>query len=252
MTNPVEAASPPALPLFHTAIVPLSAQLHGGLRLNRDAGYGYTAGAATVPIGIGEFEAAAHSYPILFADATPPVPVVLVGVRAGWNLFVNETGAWMPGAYVPALVRAFPFAIIEDGGGGTRQLGFEADAACISPTTGLPLFENGQPTTLVSEAVAFCEACQADLNASLNFGAALDRTRLLEPQSATIEVKGGGTVNIDGFRIVDRRRLAALHDEVLLAWRWRDWLLPLYAHLFSAGNWVPFTELATRQLAARQ
>jgi hypothetical protein len=253
MTNAIQAAVPPVpMPMFHTAIAPLNSELHAALKLNRDTGYGYSAGAATVPIGIGEFEAAAHSYPILFTDATPPVPVVLLGVRAGWNLFVNETGAWMPGAYVPALVRAFPFAIIEDATAGTRQFGFEADAACISPATGLPLFEDGKPTQIVSDAVAFCEACQAELNASLAFGAALERARLLEPQSATIEVRGGATVKIDGFRTVDRNRLQALHDEVLLAWRSRNWLLALYAHLFSAANWVPFTELATSQLAARQ
>ena len=135
---------------------------------------------------------------------------------------------------------------------GTRLFGFEADAACISPTTGLPLFEDGKATSVVNDAIAFCEACQAELNESSAFGAALARTRLLEPQSATIELKGGGKVNIDGFRTVDRNRLAAVHDEVLLAWRSRNWLLPLYAHLFSAANWVPFTELATSQLAARQ
>jgi len=253
MTNAIQAAAPAAaLPMFHSNIVPIHAELHAPLRLNRDAGFGYAAGAVTVPIGLGEFEAAAHSYPILFTDASPPVPVVLLGVRPGWNLFVNDTGAWMPGAYVPALVRAFPFVFIEDAAAGTRQFGFEADAACISPTTGLPLFEDGKPTSVVSDAAAFCEACQAQMNASNAFGTALDRAHLLEPQSATIEVKGGGTVNIDGFRTVNRNRLAAVHDEVLLAWRSRDWLLPLYAHLFSAANWVPFTELATSQLAARR
>jgi tetratricopeptide (TPR) repeat protein len=251
MTNANQTAAP-ALSMFHSNIVPLNAELHATLKLNRSVGFGYSAGAATVPIGLGEFEAAARSYPILFTDASPPIPVVLLGVRAGWNMFVNETGSWMPGAYIPALVTAFPFAIIEDAAGGTRQFGFEVDAACVSPTTGLALFEDGKPTSAVSEAFAFCDACQTSLNESIVFGAALDRAQLLMPQTATIEIKGGGTVTIDGFRTVDRNRLAAVHDEVLLAWRLRNWLLPLYAHVFSAANWVPFTELATSQLAARQ
>lgn len=240
------------LPMFHNNIVPINVELHGKLKFNRGTGYGYTAGTATVPIGIGEFELAARSYPILFTDATPPLPVVLLGVRNGWNLFVNEMGAWMPGAYIPALVRAFPFALILDETNGTREFGFEADAACISPTTGQPLFEDGKPASILNEAVAFCDACQADLKEAVSFGAALERTHILEPQSATIDVEGGGSVTIDGFRSIDRNRLAAVHDEVILAWRSRNWLLPLYAHLFSAANWVPFTELATSQLAARR
>jgi hypothetical protein len=246
------ATPAPALPMFHTNIVPLNGGLHGELKLNRDAGVGYSAGAATIPIGIDEFEAAAHSYPILFTESTPPMPVVLVGVRTGWNLFVNDVGAWMTGAYVPALVRAFPFAIIEDEATGTRQLGFEADAACISPSTGVPLFEDGKPSNVVAEALTFCSACQSAMNESLNFAAALDRARILVPQSVTIEPKGGGAVTIDGFRTIDRSRLATVLDDVFLAWRARNWLPALYGHIFSAANWVPFTELATTQLAGRQ
>ena len=253
MTNATQAPAPAqAPPIFHTRIAALNAARHGGLRLNRDAGYGFAAGVATVPIGVAEFEAAARSYPILFTDGPSPIPVVLLGFRAGWNLFINDTGAWMPGAYVPALVRAFPFVIIDNDVTGTQEFGFEPDAACISPTTGQPMFENGQPAQVLKDALAFCNACQAELNASLAFGTALERAQLLTPQSATIEPKGGAKVTIDGFRTVDRTRLAALNDDVFLAWRARDWLLPLYAHLLSAANWLPFTELATRQLSARK
>jgi len=242
-----------AQPMFHTRIVPLDAALHGELKLNRDAGFGFSAGAATAPIGIDEFEAAAHSYPILFTDGTPPIPVVLLGFRPGWNLFVNDLGAWMQGAYVPAIVRAFPFAIIESENSETRLLGFESDAACITPSTGLPLFDGRDPTAVIKDAFAFCQACQAGMNESVNFGAALDRARILSPpQSAKIEAEGGASVTIDGFRTVDRGKLAAVLDDVILGWRSRNWLLPLYAHLLSAANWVPFTELATAQLAARQ
>jgi hypothetical protein len=180
------------------------------------------------------------------------MPVVLLGIRPGWNLFVNDAGAWMAGAYVPALVRAFPFAILEDDATGAKQLGLEGDAACISVSTGLPLFENGQPGSIAAEAFAFCTACQAGLSESSNFGAALDRARVLVPQSVKIEVTGGSVSTIDGFRTVDRNRLAGVHDDVFLAWRSRNWLPALYAHMLSAANWVPFTELATAQLAARQ
>jgi hypothetical protein len=238
--------------MFHSRIVPLDAELHGELKLNRDAGFGFSAGVATAPIGIDEFEVAAHSYPILFTDGSPPIPIVLLGFRPGWNLFVNDLGGWMQGAYVPAIVRAFPFAIIESENSATRQLGFESDAACITPSTGLPLFDGGNPTTVVRDALAFCQACQASMNESINFGAALERARVLEPQSVTIETTGGAKASIDGFRTVDRNKLAAVLDDVILSWRSRNWLLPLYAHLLSAANWLPFTELATAQLSARQ
>jgi hypothetical protein len=252
MNDVASAKAQPPQPLFHTNIVPVSVERHAGLRLNRDAGFGFCAGAATLPIGLGEFEAAANSYPILFTDATPAVPVVLLGIRQGWNLFVGETGAWMAGAYVPAIVRAFPFAIINDAETGVRQVGFEADAACISPSTGLPLFDNGQPTTVVHDAVAFCEAVEADLNQAAAFGTAIEAAGVLQPGDATIAAEGGASARIAGYRTVDPVRLAAVTDDVFLEWRRRNWLGPLYAHLFSAANWVPFTELVVAQLNARQ
>ena len=237
--------------MFHSNVVPLTPDSHGTFRLNRGSGFGYCAGAAVMPIGIDEFESAARSYPILFTDESPPVPVVLLGFRDGWNLFINEFGAWAPGAYVPSVARAFPFAMIE-GDGGSRGLGIEADAACISPTTGDPLFENSEPASLVSDATAFCEACEANLKESIAFGAALERTGVLQPQAANIEVQGGGSVGINGFRTVDRNLLAEMPDDVLLGLRSHNWLLPLYAQLISAANWIPFAELATSQLAARR
>jgi hypothetical protein len=56
MTNASSPTAALSLPLFHTNIVPLDAARHSALKLNRDAGYGYSAGAETVPIGLSEFE----------------------------------------------------------------------------------------------------------------------------------------------------------------------------------------------------
>jgi hypothetical protein len=245
-------AATPRLPLFHENIVPLDPIRHGSLKLDRNTGFGYAAAAEIVPIGLGEFEVAAHSYPILFAGEPQPVAVVVLGIGKGWNLFVNAAGIWMPGAYVPALVRAYPFVFIAEEGGGSRSLGIEADAACLGPENGQKLFDDGNPTAVLSEAVAFCNACEESLADAAGFAAALDEAGVLVPKEATIEAKTGGTARITGFKTVDPEKLAAVPDDVFLDWRRRNWLAPLFAHLFSAANWLPFTELAITALATRQ
>ena len=240
------------LPLFHKNIVALDPIRHGALKLDRGTGYGYSAAAEIVPIGLGEFEAAAHFYPILFAGEPQPIAVVVLGIGKGWNLFVNAQGIWMPGAYVPALVRAYPFVFIAEEGGGSRWLGIEADVACLGQKAGQSLFDEGKPTAVLSEAVAFCNACEASLADAAGFAAALDEAGVLVPKEATIEAKTGGTAHITGFKTVDPEKLAAVPDDVFLDWRRRNWLPPLFAHLFSAANWLPFTELAINALATRQ
>jgi len=252
MSSSSGAAAATRLPLFHQNIVPLDPLRHGALKLDRGTGYGYASAAEIVPIGLGEFDSAAHSYPILFAGEPQPVAVVMLGIRQGWNLFVNAQGIWMPGAYVPALVRAYPFVFIAEEGGISRWLGIEADAVCLGTETGLPLFDEGKPTAVLSEAVALCNACEASLADAAGFAAALDEAGVLVPKEATIEAKTGGTAHIAGFKTVDPEKLAAVPDDVFLDWRRRNWLMPLFAHLFSAANWLPFTELAITALATRQ
>src|SRR5258708_36939676 len=100
------------LPLFHKNIVPLDPLRHAALKLDRGTGYGYAAAAEIVPIGLGEFDSAAHSYPILFAGEEQPIAVVMLGVVRGWSLFVNAEGGGMPGAHGPALVRRYPVVVV--------------------------------------------------------------------------------------------------------------------------------------------
>ena len=67
----------PVLPLFFRRVVGVNPQLHGNLRLNKQAGYAFAASAQSVPVALTEFEAAAQHYPIVFTTGPNPVPVAL-------------------------------------------------------------------------------------------------------------------------------------------------------------------------------
>ena len=79
----------PSLPLFYTKVVGVNPNLHGAVRLNRAAGYGFAAGAASIPVGLGEFGLVARHYPIVFAAGAIPAPVALVGINEVGNLYVD-------------------------------------------------------------------------------------------------------------------------------------------------------------------
>src|SRR5258706_14040701 len=68
-------------------------------------------------LSLGEFVAAARDYPIVFApgDAGKSfAPVILLGLEAGVNLFLDESGEWQRDAYFPAYVRRFPFCLSKE------------------------------------------------------------------------------------------------------------------------------------------
>lgn len=234
----------PQLPLLHKQIVPLNSSAHGALQLDRGVGYRYCSDADFVPLGLQEFPAAGLYYPILFTGGEQPVPVALLGIHHGFNLFVDRQGSWMPNAYVPAFVRAYPFIFLDDVVTGARAVGIEADAECLSSERGQKLFEDGQPTAMLTEAVSFCESCRTSLDEARSFGEALEQAGLLETRDAAISFSYGGTARVTGFRAVDPRRIEEVSDLTFLEWRRRDWLAPLFAHLMSAGNWAQFIELA--------
>ena len=169
--------------------------------------------------------------------------MALLGLAEAVNLFVQD-GAWRPDTYVPAYVRAFPFIFVEDASSKSVYVGMEPDAACLSTTTGTPLFEDGKPTGALNEAVGFCSAFRDNLNASAAFGRALQENNLLEEEEATVNFTAGGTAKIRGFKILRAERLDQVSDETYLDWRRRGWISAIYAHLHSAARWGRLIEMA--------
>ena len=239
-----EMTARPVMPLFFKRIVGVNPSLHSGLRLDRSGGYGFSAHAQSVPIGLGEFEAVAQHFPILFTTGASPTAVGLLGLTEGANLFVQPDGKWRPDTYVPAYVRSFPFIFVEDDKTKTLFVGMEPDADCLRPDSGAPLFEDGKPTPALNDAIQFCQAFRDNLAAASAFGRALDAQGLLEDEEATINFTAGGGTRIRGFKILKPERLDKVSDETYLDWRRRGWIAAIYAHLYSSARWGRLIELS--------
>jgi hypothetical protein len=240
-----DAAAPaPPLPLFFTNVVGINPDRHSALRLDRGTGYGFAAGAASIPLGLGEFAMAAQHYPIVFAAGPVAAPVALVGLNDLGNLFVDPAGAWRAGAYVPAYLRAWPFVFVQDPARTTTYVAMEQDAACLGTAQGVPLFEDGKPTPAMTEAVQFCASFRDNLAASAAFAAALDAAGLLQEEEATVNFTAGGSTRVRGFKVIRPDKLDQVPDDTFLDWRRRGWLGAAYAHLHSAGNWARLIDLA--------
>lgn len=245
MSETATAPTAPSLPLFYSRVVGVNPSLHGQIYLDRSVGFGFAAKAQSIPIGIGEFEAVARHYPILFTAGPAPVPVALVGLNESGNLFVGADGAWRADGYVPAYARAFPFIFVEDEAAGTTYVGMESEAACLNEAgRGSRLFEDGNPTPALNEAVSFCSALRDNLRAGATLARALDAAGLLREEEATINFTAGGAAKIRGFKMMRPEKLDGVSDEMFLDWRRRGWMGAIYAHLHSAANWARLIDLA--------
>jgi len=234
----------PGLPLFFRAVEAISPERHGGLLLDRAAGFAFAAAGQTLPLGLGEFELASRHYPVLFAAGAVPMPVVLMGLAETGNLFILPDGSWRPDAYVPAYLRAYPFVYVEDRARNTAFVGIDPTAACLHTGRGAALFEDGKPSAALNEAVTFCNTFRDNLAAAAAFGRAMEAAGLLREEEATIRYQGGGAGRVRGFKVLQVDRLDAVPDETFLDWRRRGWLGPIYAHLHSTARWSRLMELA--------
>ena len=240
----------PQMPLFFTNVTGVNPGETPELRLDRDHGHAFAAKAQTIPVGLGEFEAAARTYPILYTTGPNPVPVALVGLDASGNLFVGPDGKWRVDTYIPAYVRCFPFVLIDDPTSGSTFIGMEANSPALSMNVGDRLFEDGKPTPLLNDAIGLCTTVRDNIAAASAMARALAAEGLLEDEEAHVTFTGGGDLHIRGFQLLRADRLDGVSDATFLEWRRRGWLGAIYAQLYSSAQWGRLIELASAERAA--
>jgi len=224
--------------LFYQQPEALNREKHGDLCLKTDVDYSFARSANAVPLNAIEFAVALKHYPIVFTAEPPHVPVAILGLRQGQNLYIDAAGAWDKGSYVPAYVRRYPFFLV-----GAAQNGNKL-ALCVDMASNLverggarPLFDGGEPSVVAKRVLEFCGTYMTQQDVTRQFTAAVQEHDLLSERSIEIARRSGGKVTLKGFRTIDEAKFRALPDDVFLTWRKRGWLHPIYAHLMSLSNW---------------
>jgi hypothetical protein len=66
-----------------------------------------------VPLTVTEFAPAALTFPVIFAG-DDRVPLAVMGLNTGENLFIGADGSIEPNVYIPAYIRRYPFVLAND------------------------------------------------------------------------------------------------------------------------------------------
>ena len=237
------------MPLLYRNPRPLSAERHKDRLYTPPKDFRFASGLNSVVVCGNEFPLAQRFYPIVFTAREPVAALAVLGLQRDENLFVDETGAWAEGAYVPAYVRRYPFIFME-GAGDQLVLCIDEESSALTETEGQKLFDKDQPTPLVAEALRFSAAFHKQAKDTTEFARALDEHKLLVENTANVTLKAGRHFSLSGFRVIDERKFNELPNEVILDWRKKGWLALVYCHLLSMANWNRLSELAARRIAA--
>lgn len=221
----------------------MSQQRHRDWYIKTGTDYGFAGKVNSVPLVAAEVTVAAQSYPIVFAGEGDLVPVVLLGIRDGENLFVDKDGKW-DAKYVPAFVRRYPFVFSSTDEGKTFTLCLDEDFAGVNTEgKGERLFDkDGERTQYLKNVLNFLQVYQAQFQRTQALCRKLADLDLFEPMQAQVRLKSGQTLTLGGFKVVNRNKLKALPAETLGELAKADELEVIYAHLASLRQFGPMVE----------
>lgn len=225
-----------ALPLFFKDLTPLSSVDHASWKARPIESAPWLAEQHAVPITVDEFSAAQRNFPIIFTAGENPVPLALMGLNEGVNVFMGEDGRFSEQVYVPAYVRRYPFML--------AKLRDDSDelSVCFDPTAGAigafdegdALFEDGQPTEATKQILTFCEQfeqagqrTQAFMNELVESGLLMDGEMSIQPDPDKPPFL------YRGFQMVNEEKLRELRGDQLRKMNQSGFLPLVYAHLMS-------------------
>jgi len=235
---PDQSADPaPGLPILYQRPVAVTSDRLAGRSFVRAADFSYARGAHLVPINALQIVDAAASFPVIFGAEAPFMTIAVLGLRAGENLFVEADGRWADGHPVPDYIRRYPFILKHSGEAHGFALCVDDASPMIVDGDGAPFYEDGAHSAMVEQVLQSCLAYQRQSEVTHAFAAAIADSGVLVPHKDIETGPGGGKVKLDGFRMIDKKKLDALPDATILEWRRNGYLDFVYLHLVSLRTW---------------
>jgi hypothetical protein len=250
MTEMATAAPNQMMPLFYNSLEPLNAVQHGKMKIRPVEKSPVMGRTHAIPVTVDEFGLVQRHYPIIFSVGENPIPLALMGLNEGINVFLDEDGRTQdPTLYIPAYLRRYPFLL--------ARLSQESDelSLCFDPTSGAvgefdegeALFDGDQPSETTKAILNFCEQFETAGQRTAAFIDELKKSELLMEGEVAIQPQGYEQPFIyRGFRMVDEEKLRELRGDELRKMNQNGVLPLLYAHLFSLSQ---MREVFGRQVA---
>jgi hypothetical protein len=241
--------------LFYNAPEPLNREQHAKLGLvHKDKPYSFALGGTAVPVAVTEFAPTALSYPIIFAGEDR-IPLAVMGLNTGENLFVKADGAFEIGAYIPAYIRRYPFVLANDDAQDRLIVCIDRGSSLLAEGGDTPLFDDkGEPTEYTQNCIKFCDDFEIERRRTDSFVQLLKDNDLFElkkaiftPQDANGQI--GEPQTVAEYFGVSEEKLNALSPEKTKELQTSGALAQIYAHLVSLAGWDRLIALATLRQA---
>lgn len=236
--------------LFYQQPEPLAPELHGKLGVKQsERPFKFARAGHAVPLTVGEFPLAAVTGPIIFVGEDK-TPIAVMGLNSGENMFVDETGLFEPGVYIPAYIRRYPFVYAQDDAAQQMVLCIDRKADFIVEGGDMPFFnKDGTPSDYTQRCMEFCNNFEQERQRTMAFVQVLKELDLFETKTASftpVNADGsqGESQKIAEYFGVSEEKLNQLPADKIIELRDNGALGQIYAHLISLVGWDRLMALA--------
>ncbi len=233
-------------------VVPVNKERHASTKIKDISSFDFASKFHIAYVTMHEFTRTASIFPIVFLedkDKDEFRPVVLMGLNAGENLFVDANGKWQA-SYVPAIIRRYPFALTPGAGNDQYVVCIDEASDLVSDAEGAALFDQkGEPTQVIENVKRYLAELQQMDALTRDFCKFLATHNMFTPLN--MRVRDNDKVkNVSGCYVVNEERLNGLSDERFLEIKNKSYLAPLYAHLISLAQTERLVKLQDDKTAA--
>lgn len=233
------ASAPQAqLPLFYNDLMPLNKRDHAQWKARTLESANFLKNQHAVPLTVDEFAECQRDYPIVFSSGDNPLPLALMGLNEGANVFVDENGKVTEQVYLPAYVRRYPYMLAK------LNENSEELSLCFDPSSGVlgqfdqgeaVFTEAGEPTEHTQAVLKFCERFEEAGMRTRNFMNELKDAGLLMDGEIAITQNDNPEKPFvyRGFQMVDENKLRELPEAKIVEYHKNGMLAMIHAHLFS-------------------
>src|SRR5437763_929729 len=234
------AAPTDAMPMFYNTVEPINLDQHGKMRVRGITSMPAMGATHAVPLTVDEFALVQRHYPIVFSAGGAPVPIALMGLNEGVNVYLDADGKPLdPHIYIPAYLRRYPFLL--------ARLRPDTDelSLCYDSTSGAIgdfdegelLFDGTEPSDATKAILQFCEQFEAAGLGTNAFIEELGKSDLLMGGAVAIQPEGFDQPFVyRGFRMVDEEKIRNLRGDELRKMNQNGMLPLIFAHLFSLSQ----------------
>lgn len=237
------------LPPLYNDLVVLSRDQHANYKLRQSTKAPFLSHFHAVPLTVEEFPLVQRFMPIVFTQGKEALPLGLMGLNEGVNVFFDEEGNLLQeNMYIPAYIRRYPFMLVP------LQQNSSELSLCLDPSAdtvgefedGEALFANGEPTELTQNVLAFNEQFEQSAMNTTAFINEVNELGLLREEEIQIELPGAPQpFTYRGFQVIDEQKLRDLRGDQLRKMAQNGMLPLIYCHLYSMNL---LREIFDRQL----